>query len=240
MIFGKKVSWSYTTKKDSVRVIKEISFTIPKGRITTFIGPSGSGKTTLLKCIANLHANYRGSIFCNGQELKTLPAVERSSTIGFVLQQLHLFSHLSVLENCTFALIKTKFLNPDQAKLQALEILEPLGLLPFIHALPTHLSGGQQQRVAIARALALQPDALLLDEPTSALDPQSKKELEKVLLQLNAQGVTIALSSHDMPFIRQIKDCIYFLQEGEIVEQWDRREELLHPQSKIAQFLHAE
>jgi ABC-type polar amino acid transport system ATPase subunit len=105
------------------------------------------------------------------------------------------------------------------------------------HSFPSQLSGGQQQRVAIARALVLHPHVLLLDEPTSALDPESKKSLETLLLNLHARGITIALSSHDMPFIRKIMDYIYFMEKGEIVQEWDHKTEELASKQKIAHFL---
>ena len=107
----------------------------------------------------------------------------------------------------------------------------------FIHSFPSQLSGGQQQRVAIARALVLRPEILLLDEPTSALDPESKKDLESLLLELNAKGITIALSSHDMPFIRKIMDYVYFMEQGELIEEWDQKMESLASKEKIKHFL---
>ncbi|MBA2726646.1 MAG: amino acid ABC transporter ATP-binding protein, partial [Parachlamydiaceae bacterium] len=206
MIIGKKISWSYKNKKGSTQVLNNVSFKLKKGRITTFMGQSGAGKTTLLKCIANLHSEYEGIITAYGRDVKVLDCVERSSTIGFVFQQFHLFPHLSVLKNCTYALVKAMGIKETEAEIKAGKILDILGMQPFMHSFPSQLSGGQQQRVAIARALVLQPEILLLDEPTSALDPESKKNLETLLLELNAGGITIAISSHDMPFIRKIMD----------------------------------
>ena len=107
----------------------------------------------------------------------------------------------------------------------------------FIHSFPSQLSGGQQQRVAIARALSLHPKILLLDEPTSALDPESKKSLESLLQNLNSRGMTLAISSHDMPFIKSIMDYIYFMEKGEVIEKWDRKINDLASTEKIQQFL---
>lgn len=237
MIYAKNISWKYRNKKGSVQVLKQVSFEVRKGRITTFMGQSGAGKTTLLKCIANLHPHYEGSITCNGFDIKKFSSVQRASTIGFVLQQFHLFPHLSVLKNCTYALVNAIGLEEAEAEQRAIEIVNLLGMQPFIHAFPSQLSGGQQQRVAIARALVLRPEVLLLDEPTSALDPESKKCLETLLLDLNARGITLALSSHDMPFIRKIMDYIYFMEQGELIEEWDRQCEDLSSKEKIKQFL---
>lgn len=237
MIYGKNISWKYKNKKGSSLVLKDVSFEIRKGRITTFMGQSGAGKTTLLKCIANLHSKYEGMIRCNGNDITNFNALERATTIGFVLQQFHLFPHLSVLKNCTYALVNTMKMKEAEAEKMALETLNVLSMQRFVHSFPSQLSGGQQQRVAIARALVLRPEILLLDEPTSALDPESKKELESLLLELNAKGITIALSSHDMPFIRKIMDYVYFMEQGELIEEWDQKIEALTSKEKIKHFL---
>lgn len=237
MISGKNVTCSYQHKKRSVLVLKQVSFELQQGRITAFIGKSGAGKTTLLKCIANLHACYEGIITCGSCDLKNLSSLERSTTIGFVLQQFHLFPHFTVLQNCTFALHEIVKLQADEAKRRSIETLALLGMLPFINACPAQLSGGQQQRVAIARALVMRPKILLLDEPTSALDPDSKKSLADVLFDLHAQGLTLAISSHDMPFIRKIMDHIYYLDEGRIAEECDLRIDDPASKEKISQFL---
>jgi ABC-type polar amino acid transport system ATPase subunit len=237
MMDGKKISWKYKSQKGSSHVLKKVSFELKKGRIATFIGPSGAGKTTLLKCMGNLHSHYEGIITCNGRDIKNFSPVERASTIGFVLQQFHLFPHLSVLKNCTYALENAMGMKEREAEERAVEILEALNMQPFIHSFPSHLSGGQQQRVAIARALVLRPEILLLDEPTSALDPDSKKSLECLLLDLSSRGITLALSSHDMPFIRKIMDRVYFMEQGELIEEWDREKDDLSSKEKIKQFL---
>lgn len=237
MISGKQLSLRYKNKKGSLLALNEVSFELKEGRITTFMGQSGAGKTTLLKCIANLHPHYEGMITCNGQDLKMLSPDARAATVGFVLQQFHLFPHLTVLQNCTLALVEVQGIPEKEAKEKAAELLRLLGLELFTSAFPSQLSGGQQQRVAIARALALSPKVLLLDEPTSSLDPESKKSLEILLLELNAKGVTIALSSHDMPFIHKIMDYIYFMENGSIIEAWDHKNEALVSKPKIQQFL---
>lgn len=237
MISGKNIYWKYKHKRGVSLILKNVSFELTPGRITTFMGPSGAGKTTLLKCIANLHASYEGVITCGKGNLKDLSAAERVTTVGFVLQQFHLFPHLSVLHNCTYALIEALGLTQEEAERRAVEMLEALNMMEFTHAFPSQLSGGQQQRVAIARALVLQPEVLLLDEPTSALDPESKKGLEALLLDLKAKGITIAISSHDMPFIRKIMDRVYYMEQGELVEELDREAGSLEFKNKIKQFL---
>ncbi|WP_068469366.1 amino acid ABC transporter ATP-binding protein [Candidatus Protochlamydia phocaeensis] len=235
MISAKDIKWQY--KKELPPILKNVSFQLRAGRITTFMGQSGAGKTTLLKCMANLHSHYEGTLICDGQELRLLNPAERASTVGFVLQQFHLFPHLNVLGNCTYALQKAMGMEKNDAEERAREALKMLDIHSYAHVFPSQLSGGQQQRVAIARALVLRPKILLLDEPTSALDPESKKSLETLLLDLNAKGFTIALSSHDMPFIRKIMDYVYFMENGEIVEEWDSKKEELQNKQRIKQFL---
>lgn len=237
MIKGKNITWSYPQNKGKSAALDMVSFELKAGRITTFMGQSGAGKTTLLKCMANLHHDYEGAITCNGTDLKSLSPVERASTVGFVLQQFNLFPHLTVLQNCLQPLLKVLNLPEAEAQERSHSLLEALGIGAFGNAYPSQLSGGQQQRAAIARALALQPQVLLLDEPTSALDPESKKSFESLLVKLNSEGITIALSSHDMPFIHKVMDHVYFMENGTIVEQFDRNIEELSSKKKIHNFL---
>jgi ABC-type polar amino acid transport system ATPase subunit len=237
MISGKNIFLKHESKKGVSQILKDVSFELKKGGITTFMGPSGAGKTTLLKCMANLYSHYEGYISYQGNDVKHLKPVERASKIGLVLQQFHLFPHLSVLKNCTYAPIQSMGLPHTIAEEKAYAVLSLLGMEAFTNATPAQLSGGQQQRVAIARALVLQPQVLLFDEPTSALDPESKKSLVHLLFDLRSQGITLALSSHDMPFIKKMMDRIYFLEEGKVVEEWDQASHSPLSKQKIHQFL---
>lgn len=218
MMNGKNITWKYAHKKGAPTILHDVSFKLAPGLVTAFIGPSGAGKTSLLKCMANLLTGYEGSITINGRELKDLSAVERASTVGFVLQQFHLFPHMTVLENCMYALKQVLLMKAELAEARCLEVLDKLGMSKFVHAYPAKLSGGQQQRVAIARAMVLEPQILLFDEPTSALDPTSKQSLVELIQDFASKGMTIGISSHDMPFVRKIYNHIYFLEEGKVVE----------------------
>jgi ABC-type polar amino acid transport system ATPase subunit len=235
MIFLKQVTLKHAGRASPA--LNKISCTLPRGEITAFIGKSGAGKTTLLKCMANLYTGYEGNILCNHHNLKNLKHKKRASTIGFVLQQFHLFPHLSVLENCKLALIETLGMSEKEAKEKATTTLESLGMGSFLDSFPLRLSGGQQQRVAIARALVLFPKILLLDEPTSSLDPDTKSSLMTLLLELNQKGITIGFSSHDMPFIQKISNRIYFMENGAITESWDKKRDDLREKQNIENFL---
>lgn len=201
--------------------LNSISCDIPAGRITTFIGKSGAGKTTILRCIAGLE-DYQGQIILpSGQNMKNLGPKDRAASIGFVFQNFNLFPHLTVLENCMQPLQVVLGLSQELAKEKAKETLELFGMGSYQNSYPTQLSGGQQQRVAIARALVLGPKILLLDEPTSALDPQNTMLLVNLLQRLNKQGITIVVSSQDMGFVRAIQDCMYLVEDGCILQDFD-------------------
>lgn len=186
-------------------ILKDVSCQLLSGRITTFIGKSGAGKTTLLKAIAGLVPVDSGEI------IKLEP-------VGYVFQDFNLFPHLSVLQNCTDPLI-VHGVDPIQAQEQAQDILKQLEMHSFINQYPEQLSGGQKQRVAIARALCLKPQILMLDEPTASLDPLNADLLVSILKKLAAQGMTVALSSQDMSFVRKIFDRVYYMQAGAILEE---------------------
>jgi ABC-type polar amino acid transport system ATPase subunit len=217
--------------------LNHVSFEIPYGHLTTFMGQSGAGKTTLLKCIASLITAYEGKITLDEHALDQMTPAQRASKIGIVMQQFHLFPHLTVKQNCLHPLMVVKKLNQEAADAIVHHLAMQLKIDPYLNKYPHELSGGQQQRVAMARALGMQPEVLLLDEPTSALDPVTKGELETVLLDLKAQGVTIAMSSHDMPFIRKMMDLAYFMENGTIVETYFKNTDDLADKPKISTFL---
>ncbi len=218
-------------------ILNDISVSLPKGRVTSFIGKSGAGKTSLLKCLAHLYPLYNGDIIYHDTPLKLLTAKQRLHAIGFVFQQFNLFPHMTVLQNCvqpqtTVLGVAFKF-----AEQQALDWLETLGLSPFKDTYPHQLSGGQQQRVAIARALALKPQVLLFDEPSSALDPEGTKSLATLLKDLNKQGITIGLCSHDVTFLNELLNRVYLIDNGTVIDLYDTTTGELPAESPIGNFL---
>jgi len=239
MIKGQSVTLKFDHAKTQkkVTILNDVSFGIEQGRITSFIGKSGAGKTSLLKCVANLIDSYQGSITFRDTAIKTLSAKERVSHVGFVFQQFNLFPHMTVLQNCMHPLVTVLEMGEEAARTKAIEGLGLVAMDAYAASHPHQISGGQQQRVAIARALALNPQVLLFDEPTSALDPESTKSLQDVLLNLRSAGITIAVSSHDMPFIKGVLDKVYFLEQGTIIDSFDAQKGQSLQSGKIFDFL---
>ncbi len=224
------------------KIIKSVNFEIKKGRVTSFIGRSGSGKTTLLKCICNLINNYSGTLTLSSKKfgskrIKDFSLAERVKHIGFVTQHFDLFPHMTVLQNCLHPQIDVLKRKKEEALLKTELVLESLDIKELANKYPANISGGQKQRVAIARALCLEPELLLFDEPTSALDPESTNSFKNVLKDLVKDGVTVVLCSHDMPFIKSILDIIYFMKDGQIVDTFDKENDILEDKTDLYNFL---
>jgi ABC-type polar amino acid transport system ATPase subunit len=218
-------------------ILDNVSVTVPKGRITTFVGKSGAGKTSLLKCLAHLYHHYSGDILYQDTSITTLTPQQHARTVGFVFQQLNLFPHLTVLQNCTQPQVMALKTPLPKAQEKSLTWLDALGLAEHKDAYPHQLSGGQQQRVAIARALALEPQVLLFDEPSSALDPQNTRDLATLLKDLNKTGITIGLCSHDVTFIKEMLDSVYLIDNGTVIDEHHRMMGTLSPSGPIGTFL---
>lgn len=202
-------------------VLKDVSLAVTKGERIVLCGPSGSGKTTLIRCINRLEEHQSGEIVVNGARLdgnvKNIDKVR--ADVGMVFQGFNLFSHLTVLENCTLAPLWIRKMPEAKAKALAMRFLERVRIPEQAHKYPAQLSGGQQQRVAIARALCMDPNILLFDEPTSALDPEMVSEVLDVMVELAESGITMLCVTHEMGFARRVADRIIFMDGGEIVEQ---------------------
>jgi len=214
-------------------VLKDIDLTVARGERIVICGPSGSGKSTLVRCINRLEEHQEGDIIVDGialtNDLKNIDQIR--SEVGMVFQSFNLFPHLTVLENCTLALIWVRKMPKAEAEKLAMSLLERVKIPEQALKYPGQLSGGQQQRVAIARALAMQPRIMLFDEPTSALDPEMIKEVLDVMVDLVESGITMLCVTHEMGFARQVANRIIFMDEGEIVEQNEPEEFFLRPQN---------
>lgn len=241
----------------NTEVLKDISFSLEKGRVLSLIGSSGSGKTTLLRCLNFLERPDGGVIRVNGEKLfdANNPATMQESEIrrkrlhfGLVFQSFNLFPQYTALQNVMLAkelLAKEK---PDykarkkeihaQIEAEAKILLDQMGLSDRVDNYPHQLSGGQCQRVAIARALALKPDILCFDEPTSALDPELTGEVLKVIKGLADQETTMIIVTHEMAFARDVSGQVIFMDGGCIMEQGTPEEVFENPrEERTKQFL---
>ncbi|PFA24245.1 MULTISPECIES: amino acid ABC transporter ATP-binding protein [Bacillus cereus group] len=218
-------------------VLKGITTTIEKGEIVAIVGPSGSGKSTFLRCMNVLETPTGGNIWIGNDEV-TNPKTNIMNVrenVGMVFQHFHLFPHMTVLENITYAPVNVKGVAKQEAEKKAKALLEKVGLLDKKDAYPNRLSGGQKQRVAIARALAMEPEVMLFDEPTSALDPEMVKEVLEVMKSLVTTGMTMAIVTHEMGFAREVADRVLFLDGGKLVEDTSPEQFFTEPKSKRAQ-----
>jgi len=201
-------------------VLRGIELDVTPGEVVCVIGPSGSGKSTLLRCVNQLESATSGTITVLGTEI-TDPDINIDAVrqhVGMVFQQFNLFTHQTVLENCTVAQRKVLGRSKAEATKVALHNLERVGLADRGSAHPTQLSGGQQQRVAIARALSMDPSIMLFDEPTSALDPELVGDVLSVMRDLAQQGMTMIVVTHEMAFAREVADRVVFMDGGVVVE----------------------
>jgi len=204
----------------NVNVLKGITTTIEEGSVVAVIGPSGSGKSTFLRCMNLLESPTSGQIWMDNVEITNPKSniMKIREDVGMVFQHFHLFPHMTVLENITYAPINVKGISKSKAEEIAKELLLKVGLSEKAGVYPPKLSGGQKQRVAIARALAMEPKVMLFDEPTSALDPEMVKEVLEVMKSLAHTGMTMVIVTHEMGFAKEVADRILFLDEGKLVE----------------------
>lgn len=209
-----------TKSFDSNIVLDDISTTINQGEVVAVIGPSGSGKSTFLRCLNLLENPSSGGIWLNNSEITNLTnKLEVREQVGMVFQHFHLFPHMTVLDNVSYAPQKVKKLKTNEAEEAATQLINKVGLGDKLDAYPNRLSGGQKQRVAIARALAMEPAVMLFDEPTSALDPEMVKEVLDVMKDLAQTGMTMVVVTHEMNFAREVADRVLFLDEGNLLEE---------------------
>jgi putative ABC transport system ATP-binding protein len=220
MISLKDITKTYHLESIDVPVLKRVNLSIEEGEYVAIMGASGSGKSTLMNIIGCLDRPSSGQYFLAGQDLTTLDDDEladiRNQYIGFVFQQFNLLPKLTSLANVMLPMIYAD-VDKSQRIEQATEALVQVGLSDRIQNRPNQLSGGQQQRVAIARALVNHPALVLADEPTGALDSTTSEEIMNLLTELNQQGTTIAIVTHDANVAARTKRIIRMV-DGVIVE----------------------
>jgi len=220
-----------------LHVLNNVSLHVKQGEVVVVCGPSGSGKSTLIRTINQLEPINSGKLIVDGMDLSDSKTDinKLRAEVGFVFQQFNLYPHLSVLRNITLAPTKIRKTNKEEAKEQAMVLLERVGLAEKRNSYPAQLSGGQQQRVAIARALAMKPKIMLFDEPTSALDPEMIGEVLAVMKDLAQSGMTMVVVTHEMGFAREVSDRVVFMDYGEILEEGVPSEFFLNPQQERTQ-----
>ncbi|MFG0248285.1 MAG: amino acid ABC transporter ATP-binding protein [Phycisphaeraceae bacterium JB051] len=205
----------YTYPNADEPALKNLSVQFPRENVFAVLGQSGSGKTTLLNCIARFLTPTSGSIHIDDKNIADMTELEFRHTLGVVFQRLNLFPHLSVLRNLTLAPEKVFGTSLADARKQAREMLERLGIGDLADRYPAQISGGQAQRVAIARGLMLQPSYMLLDEPTSALDAQTTQDFAAWLTELSSE-TSFIIVTHDLPFAEMVASHGVYLSQGEI------------------------
>ena len=205
-----------------LEVLKGISTQIRRGEVVSIIGPSGGGKSTFLRCLNLLETPEKGEILYKGENVlnnKKMNIAKYRQNLGMVFQHFNVFPNMTVLENVTLAPTLEKKIPMDQAKEEAMALLNRVGLGDKAEVYPRKLSGGQKQRLAIVRALAMKPEVMLFDEPTSALDPEMVKEVLNVIRELTRSGMTILIVTHEMAFAREVSDRVLFICDGVIKEE---------------------
>ena len=199
--------------------MRGVSLTVAQGELVAIVGPSGSGKTTLLHIIGTLDPPTSGTVRIDGIDIAGLDdrqlAALRARSIGFVFQQFFLAEHQTVLENVADGLLYAGVEVRERRELAA-QALDAVGLAERQHARPTTMSGGQRQRIAIARALVGQPAIVLADEPTGNLDSHTGEQILELLQQLNAQGATIIVITHDHDLANRLHRQVH-VRDGLIV-----------------------
>lgn len=226
MISINNIHKSYVTGTNSLHVLKGVDMEIEQGEFVSIMGSSGSGKSTLLNILGILDNYDQGSYYINGTLIKDMSEKQaarlRNELVGFVFQSFNLISFKNAMENVALPLYYQGVSRKKRNKL-AMEYLEKLGLLEWAEHMPNELSGGQKQRVAIARSLISQPKFIFADEPTGALDTSTSYEVMEILKEINDEGITIILVTHEHDIaamthkIIRLKDGVI----GEIIKNGD-------------------
>ncbi|WEK54597.1 MAG: betaine/proline/choline family ABC transporter ATP-binding protein [Candidatus Cohnella colombiensis] len=217
--------------EDGHKVLKNINLEIKEGEITVLIGPSGCGKTTTMKLINRLINPSSGEISIHQDDISTLNPIKLRRKIGYVIQNIGLFPHMTIAQNVG---VVPRLLKWDKKNIEDRvdELLKLVNLNPemYRNRYPTELSGGQQQRIGVIRALAANPAVILMDEPFSALDPISREQLQDELIRLQQEiKKTIVFVTHDMDEAIKIADTIILMKDGEVVQSGQPDHILRHP-----------
>jgi osmoprotectant transport system ATP-binding protein len=222
---------------DGTHAVRGIDFEVEEGTTTVLVGPSGCGKTTTMKLVNRLEEPTEGTVYYGGTDIRDLEATELRRQVGYVIQDVGLFNHMTVAENVA-TVPELKGWDDKRIDERVDELLELVDLPPdqYRHQNPTELSGGQQQRVGVARALAADPDVMLMDEPFGALDPITREELQDEFLSIQEDiDTTILFVTHSIDEALKMGDHIAVMDAGEVV-QYDTPQALLdRPKTKFVE-----
>jgi putative ABC transport system ATP-binding protein len=220
LIEARELTKVYRTGDQTVHALRGVSLDVQPGEFVAIMGASGSGKSTLMNILGCLDQPTTGTLRLAGESVESMSADQlasiRNRRIGFVFQQFNLLPRTSALENIELPMVYAD-VKPAERHRRARAALERVGLGNRAHHTPAELSGGQQQRVAIARALVNEPQLILADEPTGALDTSTSRDIMRLLAELNAQGMTVILVTHEQDIAAWARRCITF-RDGHIVE----------------------
>jgi putative ABC transport system ATP-binding protein len=220
LIQARSLVKTYRMGDQGVQALNDVSLDIDEGEFVAIMGASGSGKSTLMNILGCLDRPTSGTLHLAGEEVEGLDgdalASIRNRRIGFVFQQFNLLPRTSALDNVELPMVYAG-IKPAERRTRALVALQRVGLADRAAHTPAELSGGQQQRVAIARALVNQPSLILADEPTGALDTHTSEEIMQLLAELNGQGMTIVMVTHEADIASWARRRIVF-RDGRIVE----------------------
>ncbi len=237
MISVKNLRKTFHNTAGAHEVLCGIDLEIDKGEKIVIIGPSGSGKSTFLRCLNMLEVPTAGEIWFEGRQINA-PGVNLDqirAQMGMVFQHFNLFPHLTVRKNITLAPVMLKLQTQEEADENAMKLLRRIGLEEKAESYPNQLSGGQKQRIAIVRSLAMNPKVMLFDEPTSALDPEMVGEVLEVMRELAAEGMTMAVVTHEMNFAKEVATRVLFIDEGVILEENGPQEFFANPKNPRTQ-----
>lgn len=219
MLIVKDIEKTYNTGEISFKALKGISLKIEKGEFTSIMGPSGSGKSTFMNILGCLDKMDKGEYILNGKDVTDLTendlAYVRNKEIGFVFQAFNLLPRMTILDNVELPMVYAG-LPLKERKERALSALERVGLIDRINHRPNEISGGQKQRVAIARAIVNNPSVIMADEPTGNLDTKSSLDIMRIFQNLNEEGSTIIMVTHEPDIAKYTKRVVKF-RDGHIV-----------------------
>lgn len=215
----KNVSKHYHMGDNLVRAVDGIDVEVNEGDFVAVMGPSGSGKSTSMNLIGSLDVPTRGTIYLDGEDISSMSESDlaqlRGQHVGFIFQQFNLIPTLTVKENVMLPMT-LQGMNEFEREKRVIELLKKVDLVDRAGHYPNQISGGQQQRVAIARALANDPPVILADEPTGNLDTKTGEKVMDVLMNLNKEGKTIVMVTHDPDLAKEYADIVYWLKDGKV------------------------